>query len=258
MFDSHYPKKAEKIQEWIKKTVVQAGFDKVLIAVSGGVDSAVALTLSARALGKDKVYALLMPNGNMSTLATLDGKLVIQHIGLPREQVFQRDISKAVSKMVKQAGGEEIGDIRKGNIMARTRMIFLYDLAKALNCLVVGTENKSEYYLGYFTRFGDEASDMEPIRGLYKTEVWEMAKCLRVPEKIITKSPSAGLWEGQTDEKEFGFSYQDADKILYHYFEEGLPEEGIVALGFEKKLVEKVLKRVASNDFKHQLPKVFT
>lgn len=249
-------KKAEEIQQWIKKAVTDTGFDRVLVAVSGGVDSAVTLTLAVRILGKEHVYAVLLPNGKMSTRATLDGKLVVQSVGLPRQHIFQRDISKAVTKIIKQAGGEEISDIRKGNIMARVRMIFLYDLAKTLNALVVGTENKSEYYLGYFTRFGDEASDIEPIRGLYKTQVWEMAKYLGVPEKIITKPPTAGLWEGQTDEKEFGFSYMDADQILYHYFDEGLPEEGIVALGLKKELVKKVLQRVASQNFKHHLPQV--
>ena len=128
---------------------------------------------------------------------------------------------------------------------------------KKHNALVVGTENKSEYYLGYFTRFGDEASDIEPIRSLYKTQIWEMARALGVPDQVIAKAPPAGLWEEQTDEKEFGFSYQDADRILYHFFEEKLPEEGIVALGLPKGLVDKVLQRVKQNEFKHHLPHVF-
>lgn len=257
MFELDYKKKAIEIQKWIKKTVETAGFDRVLVAVSGGVDSAIALSLATRALGKDNVYSVLLPNGKMSTQPTVDGKLVLKSLGLSRDHIFQRDISKVVTKILRQVGQEGLSDIRKGNIMARVRMIFLYDLSKELNALVLGTENKSEYYLGYFTRFGDEASDLEPIRGLYKTQVWEMAKFLGIPKEIIAKDPTAGLWEGQKDEKELGFSYLEADKVLYHYFEEGLPEEGIVGLGMNKSVVEKVLQRVRANDFKHYLPKIF-
>lgn len=253
-----YQQKVLEITAWIKKTVADAGFKKVVIAVSGGVDSSVALSLAVKALGIDNVYALLMPNGKMSTTATEDGKLIARNVGLKRDHVLQRDINKVLNKIVKtiDQGPSTIDQIRLGNIMARIRMIFLYDLAKFLNALVVGTENKSEYYLGYFTRFGDEASDLEPIRSLYKTQVWEMAKYLKIPERIIQKSPTAGLWEGQTDEKEFGFSYAEGDRVLFHYFEEKLPLDGIVGLGFDKNLVEKVLDRVQKNDFKHQLPKI--
>lgn len=256
MFDKDYQKKAQEIITWMKKTVADAGFNKVVIAVSGGVDSAVALALAVKALGKDNVYALLMPNGKMSTSATEDGKLLARNVGLTRDHVLQRDISKVVTKILKQVADNKMSDVRKGNIIARMRMVFLYDVAKSLNALVIGTENKSEFYLGYFTRFGDEASDLEPIRGLYKTQVWEMARYLKIPEKIISKPPTAGLWEGQTDEKEFGFSYLDGDRILYHYFEEHLPLGGIVVLGFDKNLVEKVLQRVEVNSFKHHLPKI--
>lgn len=253
----------EKIQEittWIQQTVVNAGFEDVVVAVSGGIDSAVSLALCVRALGKDHVYAIRLPYGKMSTKSTEDAKLVTGSLGLPKEHVFQKDIYKVVNKMIKQVEEEEkeeMSEIRKGNMMARVRMIFLYDFAKAHRCLVVGTENRSEFYLGYFTRFGDEASDIEPIRDLYKIQIKEVGRLVGLPSEIITKAPSAGLWEGQTDEKEFGFSYENADKVLYHHFDEGLSKEAIVDLGIPEEVVEKVLERVEANDFKHHLPKIF-
>jgi len=275
MFELDYSEKTKEIQRWIQTTVGSAGFSDVVIAVSGGIDSAVSLYLAVKALGKDHIYAMLMPYKDLSMQALTDGKIVAQSAGLEEDHVLVRDIGEIVDtgwKTVNSHSGEDfkIGQridsghtsiakmtaIRKGNIMARVRMILLYDLAKERNALVIGTENKTEYFLGYFTRFGDEASDIEPIRALYKTQVWEMAKYLAVPKEIIEKKPSANLWEEQTDEGEFGFSYTDADRILYLHFEENLPEEGIVALGLDKDVVEKVLGYVQKNDFKHHLPKV--
>lgn len=256
----NYQQKIQDITDWIQKTVIETGIADVVVAVSGGIDSAVSLALCVQALGKDHVYALRLPYGKMSTQSTEDAKLVTSSLGLPKEHVSQKDIYKVVNKIIKQieeAEKQELSEIRKGNIMARMRMIFLYDFAKAHNCLVVGTENKSEYYLGYFTRFGDEASDIEPIRSLYKTQVWEVAKLLGIPQEIIAKKPSAGLWEGQTDEKEFGFSYEDADQVLYHRFDKKLTAEAMVQLGLSEELVGKVLARIGANNFKHHMPKVY-
>ncbi len=274
-----YKNKSDEITAWIKQAVLGAGFEDVVVALSGGIDSALSATLSVNALGKEHVHVLLLPYGKLNTKGTEDAKTVVKFLDLPKDNVHEIDIKKAVNSFRWNSNGTqqtrksdmaEKSDtlayrvlsksylkIRTGNIMARVRMIYLYDFAKANNCLVVGTENKSEYYLGYFTRFGDEASDIEPIRSLYKTQVKEMAKYLGIPEKIISKSPTAGLWEGQSDEEEFGFSYQDADRILYHHFDEGLPQEAIVDLGIPKETVEKVLSWVAKNDFKRKLPKIF-
>ncbi|HET9946797.1 MAG TPA: NAD+ synthase [Patescibacteria group bacterium] len=252
----NYQKKTEEIISWLEQTVAATGLKKVVVAVSGGIDSATSLALCVKAFGKENVFAICLPYGKMSIKATEDAKLLISSLGIPKEQVFERDIYTVASKIIQQVD-ENMSDIRKGNIMARVRMIFLYDLAKQMNGLVVGTENKTEHFLGYFTRFGDEASDIEPIKSLYKTQVWEVAKYLKIPEEIISNAPSAGLWEGQTDEREFGFSYKDADRILFHYFDEELPREAIVALGFKKELIDTVLGWVEKNDFKHHLPKVF-
>src|SRR5258706_15747901 len=255
MDNINYKEKVEKICEWVKKTVHEAHFEKLIVAVSGGVDSAVAVSLATKALGKDNVFAILLPWGMHNGVGTSDSHNLLRNLGFSESHIIIQDIQESADAVLKDISEQDV--IRRGNVMARIRMVYLYDFAKKYKALVCGTENKSEYYLGYFTRFGDEAADIEPIRSLYKTQVWGLAKYLSVPKKIIDKTPTAGLWKSQTDEGEFGFSYKDADSILYHYFEEGLPEEGIVDLGIDRELVRKVLRRVKNNDFKHHLPKVF-
>lgn len=256
-------KTVENITVWMKQEVLDARFSDVIVAVSGGIDSAVALALSIRAFGKEHVYAVRLPYGRLSSNDTKDAKLVTRSLGLSKDHVFQRDIYKAVNRIfsmipdLNNTQSQRDEEMRKGNIMARVRMTFLYDLAKTIPALVVGTENKSEYLLGYFTRFGDEASDLEPIRNLYKTQIVLLAKYLGIPEEIITKVPSAGLWVGQSDEKEFGFSYKDADKILYKYIDEKVPEKLLTDSGIPKEVVGKVMKRLKANEFKHHTPKVF-
>lgn len=257
---------SEEIIHWIAKTVHTAGFNKVVIGLSGGIDSALSATLAVRALGKEHVYPVLLPYKQMHTQAIADAQRVIKFLEIPQAHVTTMDIAESVDTTIKtiqnsgfnppagEAGIQE--DLRRGNIMARVRMIYIFDVAKKLGALVCGTENRTEHYLGYYTRFGDEASDLEPIRSLYKTHVWEMAKELGVPDEIITKAPTAGLWEGQTDEGEFGFSYQDADTVLEHYFDEHLTVEEIVKKGFPEEIVRKVLERVRNNEFKHHLPHV--
>lgn len=251
-----YQKKSQEIVEWVRKTVDGAGFTDVVIALSGGIDSTVSAALSVKAFGKEHVHVLLLPYSNLHEEGVRDAKKVVDFLELSKGNVHVIDIRKSVESFTWDSATPNLLEIRKGNIMARVRMIYLYDFAKANNCLVVGTENKSEYHLGYFTRFGDEASDIEPIRGLYKTQVKELAAYLAIPKEIIAKAPTAGLWEGQSDEEEFGFSYADADQILYHYFDEGLSEGAIVGLGIEEEVVKKVLSWVTKNDFKHNVPKI--
>lgn len=279
MFELDYQKKSQEIITWLKKTIQSAGFTDVVIALSGGIDSALSATFAVKALGKEHVHVLLLPYGELSKKSTEDAKIVAKYLELPEENIQEFDIRPVVEMMSQQTSDEEdislspgLGletvidkhtsegknkDLRKGNIMARIRMVYVYDMAKKMSALVVGTENKSEYYLSYFTRFGDEASDIEPIRSLYKTQVQDMARFLEIPTAIIEKAPSAGLWEGQSDEGEFGFTYADADRVLYHHFDEGLGEEAIVNLGIPQETVKKVLEWVAKNDFKHKLPYIF-
>lgn len=247
---------SEKIEHFIRLTLQQAGFEKVIIALSGGVDSSVAASLAVRALGFEHVLVALLPYGELNKDGMNDAKVLMEKLAIQPENVSEISITKPVDTVLQQM--KDIDNIRRGNVMARVRMIYLYDLAKKHKALVLGTENKTEYALGYYTRFGDEASDIEPIRGLYKTQIWELARYLQLPEKIINKPPTAGLWDNQTDEKEFGFSYHDADRVIYYHYEHKMsPEEIIQQHNIPAPIVAKVITWVSRNSFKHQLPKVF-
>lgn len=202
---------ADKIIKFIKETFKKQGFSKAVVAVSGGIDSAASLLLAAKALGAPNVYSLQLPYKKHQSLELSD--LVIKRAGILPNQKLVINISRPVDKLAVKLNAKK-DKVRLGNIIARARMICVFDQAKKLNALVVGTENKSEKTLGYFTRFGDEASDIEPIAHLYKTEVLVLAKDLGVPEAIIHAAPTAGLWPGQTDEGELGLTYEQIDKML--------------------------------------------
>jgi len=243
---------SEQLTDFLKTSFQKAGFSNAVLALSGGLDSTTSCMLAVRALGADHVYPLLLPYGSLSTQETLDAMNVIEMLKISPTHVARVDIKTVLDPLISKEFGMD--NIRKGNLMARARMMILFDHAKKRNALVVGTENKSEYLLGYFTRFGDEASDIEPLRNLYKTQVYDLAKYLGVPEAIIAKKPTAGLWEGQTDEGELGFTYKDADEILVLSFDEKKSADEIVAAGFSKNIVDRVLLRVRANDFKHRAP----
>jgi len=202
-----------RITSFLKETFRVAGFSDAVIGLSGGVDSAVSFFLAVRALGVDRVYPVLLPYGALSTQGVLDAMECVTIAKVPFTHLVRIDIQPAVD-IIARTGGASFDQLRKGNIMARARMTYLFDQAKKRNALVVGTENRSEYELGYYTRFGDEASDIEPVRHVLKTEVYELAKALGVPQKIMDKPPSADLWPGQTDEKELGMSYENIDAVL--------------------------------------------
>ncbi len=241
-----------KLTAFLKKAFAKAGFTKAVVALSGGVDSATSCTLVVRALGRENVYPILLPYGQLNHQGVVDARAVIEKLEIPEANVSEIDIKPLIDPML--ALDPAIDNIRKGNTMARMRMIVLFDQAKKRNALVVGTENRSEHLLGYFTRFGDEASDIEPLRNLYKTQVYQLATYLGLPQQILTKKPTAGLWEGQTDEGEFGFTYKEADQILAMLFDEKKSVEEVVAQGFSRETVKKVQARVAANSFKHNLP----
>jgi len=191
----------QKIIDGIKKYV---GTKNVFIGISGGIDSAVTAFLCVKALGKKRVFGVLMPYGRQSDI--FDSISVVNQLNI---KYFKKDIKPIVDQY-------KIADNRfvNANIMARTRMTILYAYANHKNGLVIGTTNKSEMAVGYFTKYGDGGCDLEPIANLYKTEIVEMGKYLNIPKNIITKKPSAGLWNDQTDEDEFGFTYADLDKSL--------------------------------------------
>lgn len=232
-----------QLVDFLKQSFQKAGFTKAVIALSGGVDSATSCALAVRAFGPDNVYPVLMPYGALSAHATIDTMEVVTSIGINSFHATRIDIKPIIERIMPS------DKIRQGNLMARTRMMLLFDQAKKQNALVVGTENKTEYLLGYYTRFGDEASDIEPLRHLYKTQVYQVARYLQLPDVVLTRAPTAGLWPEQTDEGEFGFTYKDADEILYQHFDQ---KQDIT--GFPKELVDRVLARAAQNDFKHHLP----
>jgi len=183
-----------------------------------------------------------------------DARLVAASLGAPEANVVRIDIRPLVDSFL--ALDPDMDHLRKGNVMARARMIVVYDQARKHEALVVGTENKSEHLLGYYTRFGDEASDVEPLRGLYKTQVYQLARYLGVPEPVLTKAPTAGLWEGQTDEGEFGFTYAEADAVLALAYDQNRSLDEIVAAGFERARVEAITGWVRGKQFKHHLPLV--
>lgn len=242
----------QKIVNFLRKETKKAGFEKVIVALSGGVDSSTAAFLAVKALGAENVLVAKLPHKDFSHDG--DADLIISQLKIPKTNVFEIEISEIVKKFLSNLG--DLSDLRVGNLMARIRMVILYDLAKASDALVCGTENKSEYLLGYFTRFGDEASDLEPTRNLYKTQVIELAKFLSVPGKIIKKPAVAGLWKDQTDEKELGFSYLEGDPILSLHFDQKESWGKIMKQGFDQDLVKKVKNQVEKNKFKHEVPRV--
>jgi len=231
---------------FLKDEVVRRrGFDKGLVGLSGGVDSALTAFLATQALGKDNVIGVRMPYRTSSPESLEHAQLVIDKLGIASLTI---DISAAVDGLVKQVGD---GDPhRLGNMMARERMIVLFDLSAKLKALPLGTSNKSERLLGYFTWHGDDAPPVNPLGDLFKTQVWALARHVGVPEQIVEKPATADLIKGQTDEGDLGVSYEHADRILYHLIRGEEPS------GFIKKEVEIVRKRLDSTHWKRRLPTV--
>jgi len=226
-------------------------FSQVVIGLSGGVDSALVASLAAEALGKENVTAVRMPYRTSSPDSLEHAQLVIDQLGIRTRTV---DISAGVDGLVVAIGGDS-SPSRKGNIMARMRMITLFDLSAELDALPLGTGNKTERLLGYFTWHADDSPPVNPIGDLFKTQVWALARFVGVPEVVVTKPASADLIKGQTDEGDFGISYPKADQIL-HGLLTGLRPEEIVAQGLTREEVELVRKRLESTHWKRRLPTV--
>ena len=208
----NYKKASEKIESWIKEKC--KGFFGVVIGLSGGIDSTVSSMLAVRALGKESVFGLIMPNKDILSTNTVDAiYYATHHLGINMKVL---DISHVTEPFI--AGVPRFNQWRDkmthGNIAARARMVYLYGFANAMNRLVLGTTNKTEVELGYYTKWGDGAVDIEPIADLYKCEVRGMAKYLGIPSVFIDKVPSAELWPGQTDEDEIGCTYDEMDRFL--------------------------------------------
>ncbi len=244
-------KTAKELITFIQSVCNKEHIEDILIAVSGGIDSATSLTLAVQALGADHVHPILLPYGSLNDQGSKDARLVIESVKIPSKNIQTVNIKPFVDSIATYDA--TMDEPRLGNIMARMRMIILYDLSKKYNYLVVGTENKTEHLLGYYTRFGDEASDIEPLRNLYKSHVYELATYLQVPHKVLTKAPSAGLWEGQTDEGEFGFSYKIVDEVLYLLTEEKLSKKEIIKKGYDAKTIERIWWWIEKGEFKDRV-----
>ena len=242
---------ALSLRAFIQDTVSGAGFANVVLGLSGGVDSALAAYLSAQALGPEHVLALRLPYENSAEESMSLAQQVIEDTGI-RSDTYS--ITAGVDGVLDDF--PQADKVRKGNVMARMRMIYLYDQAKALQGLVVGTGNKTETLLGYSTLHGDAAFDLNPLGDLYKTQVWALAEHLGVPQKIIDRPPTAGLWAGQTDEEELGFSYQEADKLLFLLVEKDKTMADCQQVGFEERFIQEVVERVKRYRFKSTLPPV--
>lgn len=243
---------AKTIANFIKATVLSAGFSKVILGLSGGIDSAVSCSLAVKALGAENICVGLFPYGELNKEGSEDAQTLINQLNIPPSNIHQLDIKPLVQPLLKL--DSSMDGLRKGNFLARIRMMLLFDLAKKMDCLVLGTENRTEHLLGYFTRFGDEACDIEPIIHLYKTQVRQLAKYFNIPCKIIDKPPTAGLYTGQTDEGDFGFRYKQADQILYLFTEKKKKISQIISMGFKRQTVEKVVERYRQNQYKHLVP----
>jgi NAD+ synthase len=237
--------------EFIRNEMLRVGIQKAVIGLSGGIDSAVTAYLSAAALGSENVTCLLMPYATSSKQSVSDAMGVIKILKVKSKKI---EITDMVEAFLKNIGDKEISNVRKGNIMARVRMILLYDESAKQNALVIGTSNKTEILLGYSTIFGDSASAINPVGDLYKTQLIRFAEYLGVPEKIIKKKPSADLWIGQTDEDELGFTYEEVDRYLHYKVDERMSDEELKEKGFNEKFMKRVNTLIIRSQFKRLPP----
>ena len=234
---------------FIRNEISKVGFQSAVLGLSGGIDSAVVCELAARALGPENVLAVLMPYRTSSPESVRHARMMVEKTGVLSEEV---EISGVVDAFFE--GMSEAGRLRMGNVMARTRMLYLYDVSARDSRLVVGTSNKTELLLGYGTLFGDMASAVNPIGDLYKTQIWGLARHLRLPEEIVSKTPSADLWEGQSDEEDLGFGYEEVDLLLYLMLERRMGRDAIIQEGIDEVFYDKVRKMVVRNQYKRMMP----
>ena len=239
------------VAEFIRGQLRQAGFERAVLGLSGGIDSALVAYLVAEAIGADRLLAILMPYRTSSPASRADAETVVQALGCSSLLV---DISPMVDGYF--AADPEASAVRRGNFMARQRMAILYDHSVTWGGLVVGTGNKTESLIGYTTLFGDSACAFNPIGDLYKSQVRQLSAAIGVPEAIIRKAPSADLWPGQTDEAEAGFTYPELDRLLFWMIDRRRTDDELIALGFDPLTVTRVGRMVAGAEFKRQVPPI--
>lgn len=235
---------------FIRAEITRVGFARGILGLSGGVDSALVAFLTAEALGAENVLGLLMPYRTSNPQSRADAESVAQQLGIATRVI---EITPLVEPYLARVGDDAR---RRGNVMARARMIVLYDQSEDFRALVVGTSNKTEALLGYTTQFGDNAAAIQPIADLYKCQVRQLARAVGVPQNIIAKAPSADLWQGQTDEGELGFTYDQADAILYRLVDERRRVDDVIAQGFDERIVRRIGELMRRNHFKRVTPPI--
>ena len=236
---------------FIKSEITRFGFTCVVLGLSGGIDSALSCALAAEALGPDNVLAIRMPYKTSSADLLEDAEKTATRFGVRMETI---EITPMVEPMIQL--DPQISNFRKGNLMARSRMIVLYDQSEVFKGLVVGTSNKTETLLGYTTLWGDMASALNPIGDLYKTQVRQLSRAMNVPSSVIDKAPSADLWKGQTDEGELGFTYTEVDKLLFLLVDKRYSVEDCIASGFGEEFVNLVVERIRRSQYKRMIPPI--
>ena len=239
------------IVEFVQNKVSEANADGLVIGLSGGIDSTVAAFLACEAVGKENVFGVVLPSTTTPTEDKLHGTTIAQLLGINYKEMA---IDSILNEFLSVAQLEE-DKLAIGNLKARIRMSIIYFYANSKNYLVNGTGNKSEIVIGYFTKYGDGACDIEPIGDLYKTDVYELAKYLNVPQEIIDKPPRARLRNNQTDEDEIGMTYELLDKILYRYIEKDIAAESIAEeLYIDVDEINDIIDRVQRSQHKSKVP----
>lgn len=239
------------LTDFIRDELGRHGFERSVVGLSGGIDSTLACTLAAQALGPDNVLALRMPYRTSSPASMDHAGQVIDSLGV---QSLTVEITDIVDPLLNRF--DDMGEVRAGNVMARARMIVLYDQSAAFNGLVIGTGNKTELLLGYTTLYGDSACAINPNGDLYKTQVRQLARALAVPQAIIDKPPSADLWQGQTDEGELGFTYERVDRLLFLLIDQRYSPQECVEAGFSEAFVHEVTDRIRRTQYKRVMPPI--
>lgn len=243
---------AQKILvDFIADAIRSAGFERAVLGLSGGVDSSLTAFLAAKALGPENLLCVAMPSAASEPTSLHHASMVAKQLGIRLEVV---SITPMVEAHLSRVNNKT--NVRAGNIMARERMIVLYDISSRDESLVLGTSNKTETLLGYGTMFGDMASALNPLGDLYKTQVWQLATAAGVPDIIVAKPPSADLWSGQTDESDLGFTYRDVDRLLFAMVDQRKSETELHELGFPREFVTRVQSIIRRNQFKRRPPLV--
>jgi NAD+ synthase len=242
----------EQMVAFLQKEAKAIGVQKVVLGISGGLDSAIVAVLCAKAFGSENVVGVLLPSHMSSDASAADAIKLCDKFDISYETV-------EIAPMVKGYFDNNVKDadpLRIGNFSARMRMAVLYDISARENAIVVGTSNRSEILLGYGTLYGDTACAINPLGQMYKSDEFEFARFLGVIDEIIDKKPSADLWEGQSDEEELGYTYKTMDDVFKLMLEEDYTKADLIASGVEAKLVDMLNYRMKANAFKGKLPTI--